>query len=266
MCTVTFIPISPNGFILTSNRDEKVVREKALPPLKKNIHGVDVIFPKDPKGNGTWIATGFNGYTLCLLNGAFEPHIVKDSYKHSRGKIILDFFQYSDISKFCKQYDFSDLEPFTLLIAYCDISVVLTEIKWDGDMLFIDNKDVSKPSIWSSVTLYDKTIILEREKWLTEYLKTLGDVIKQGDIVRFHRETNVEDKMNGVLIDRNNFYKTVSVSSVFKNANEHRFCYFDLIDNSENHFRVFNTSEMKNKIEYFAKPSVPLGFSRLDSE
>jgi Transport and Golgi organisation 2 len=266
MCTVTFIPISPNGFILTSNRDEKVIREKALPPLKNIINGIEVIYPKDPKGNGTWIASSFNGYTLCLLNGAFEPHEVRSNYKYSRGKIILDFFNYSDISKFCKQYDFSNIEPFTLLIAYCDIAIVLTEIKWDGAKLYIDNKDVSRPSIWSSVTLYDKAVISEREQWLSEYLKTLGTVIKQGDIVKFHRETNSDDKVNGVLIDRNNIYKTVSVSSVFKNANEHRFCYFDLIDNIENHFRVFNTAEMKNKIEYFAKPTVPLGFSRLDSE
>lgn len=266
MCTVSFIPISPNGFILTSNRDEKVVREKAIPPLKKRIDGNDVIFPTDPKGLGTWIASSFNGFTLCLLNGAFEPHMVKDNYKHSRGRIILDFFKYNDVSKFCKQYEFEGIEPFTLLIAYCNVALTLTEIKWNGTSLFIDNKDVSKPTIWSSVTLYEKAIIEQREQWLNDYLKTLGNVIKQGDIVRFHRDTNSDDKMNGVLIDRDNIYKTVSISSVFKNANEHRFCYFDLIDNVENHFRIFDTAERKNTIEYFSKPSVPIGYSRLDSE
>ncbi len=266
MCTVTFIPISPSGFILTSNRDEKVLREKALPPLKKKVNGNDVIYPTDPKGLGTWIASGFNGFTLCLLNGAFEPHLVENKYKHSRGKIILDFFNYNDVSKFCKEYEFEGIEPFTLLIAYCNISVTLTELRWDGSKLFIDNKDISKPMIWSSVTLYDKAIIAEREKWLADHLKTLGNVIKQGDIVRFHRETNTDDKTNGVLIDRNNIYKTVSVSSVFKNANEHRFCYFDLIDKTENHFRIFDTAERKNTIEYFTKPTVPVGYSRLDSE
>jgi hypothetical protein len=264
MCTVTFIPISPNGFILTSNRDEKIVREKALPPVKYSINGTEVIFPKDPLGGGTWIASGFNGYTLCLLNGAFFPHTPKRSYRHSRGKILVDFFSYSDIAKFCKQYDFSDLEPFTLLIAYCNISVVLTEIRWDGNKLYIDNKDVTRPAIWSSVTLYETSVIEQRELWLKEYLQTLGAIVKQGDIVRFHMNTNSHDKVNGVVIDRDNIYKTVSISSVFKNANEHRFCYFNLIDGTEDHFRIFASEEVKSKIEYFSKPSVPVGSSQLD--
>jgi hypothetical protein len=264
MCTVSFIPISPNGFILTSNRDEKVIREKALPPRKYTINGIEVIFPKDPKGGGTWIASSFNGYTLCLLNGAFEPHTVKSNYRHSRGKILLDFFDYSDIAKFCKQYDFSNLEPFTLLIAYCNVSVNLTEIRWDGIKLFIDNKDVTRPAIWSSVTLYDKAIIAQREAWLDTYLSTLGSVIKQGEIVKFHMQTNAHDKYNGVVMDRNNIYKTVSVSSVFKNANEHRFCYFNLLDATEDHFRILTSEEVKSKIEYFSRPTVPVGSSQLN--
>ena len=46
MCTVSFIPLSNEDFILTSNRDESPNR-KTLTPQKYEINNVQLLFPKD---------------------------------------------------------------------------------------------------------------------------------------------------------------------------------------------------------------------------
>ncbi|WP_264554454.1 NRDE family protein [Flavobacterium sp. N1861] len=70
MCTVTYVPLK-NGSCLTSNRDEKVAREKAIPPTEYFINNKKVIFPKDPKAGGTWFAYDEKNI-IILLNGAKE--------------------------------------------------------------------------------------------------------------------------------------------------------------------------------------------------
>ncbi|GBL36066.1 hypothetical protein EMGBS15_16610 [Filimonas sp.] len=90
MCTVTYLPVSSSSFILTHNRDEHHTRAIALLPEKKTMQDIEIIFPTDQQGGGTWIATS-KEFTLCLLNGGFEKHIPSPPYRHSRGLVILDF-------------------------------------------------------------------------------------------------------------------------------------------------------------------------------
>jgi len=73
MCTVTYLPLK-KGFILTSNRDERLLRKPSTVPQIQLINKVAVLFPRDMEANGTWMATAQNGRSVCLLNGAFEPH------------------------------------------------------------------------------------------------------------------------------------------------------------------------------------------------
>ena len=110
MCTVTYIPLSKNEFYLTSNRDEKSTRAEAIPPKKYKINNTAVYFPKDPQAGGTWIAASEKKYTLCLLNGANKNHIKKESYRLSRGQMLLDFFNYNDAIHFKQNYNFNKIE------------------------------------------------------------------------------------------------------------------------------------------------------------
>ena len=71
MCTVSFIPVSNEHIILTSNRDERVNRA-TLPPVAEVVEDTTVFFPKDEEAGGTWFAAGDNGRVCCLLNGAFK--------------------------------------------------------------------------------------------------------------------------------------------------------------------------------------------------
>ena len=89
MCTVSFV--NANGkIIITSNRDEKIIRPKAIEPKSYCINNKNILFPKDPKAGGTWFAVDEYSNIIVLLNGADEKHIVTGNYKKSRGLIVLE--------------------------------------------------------------------------------------------------------------------------------------------------------------------------------
>ncbi len=64
MCTATFLPSLSQGYILTHSRDEQAARPAALPPQVVRINGQAVAYPRDPQGQGTWIATTRSGNDL----------------------------------------------------------------------------------------------------------------------------------------------------------------------------------------------------------
>jgi len=116
MCTVTYIPKEEGGFILTQNRDEDVKRSISTPPIQLEINGIKHLFPVDPQGQGTWIGISEEGRVASLLNGGSEAYSRKQTYRHSRGKVIMDYFSYPSFKEFYDQYNFKELEPFTLLV------------------------------------------------------------------------------------------------------------------------------------------------------
>jgi uncharacterized protein with NRDE domain len=102
MCTVTFLPLSDNGFVLTSNRDVGYQREKASDPKTYIEDDVSLHYPKDGKGGGTWIGTSRDNRLICLLNGGFENHIQQESYAKSRGLIVKELLVAIDFQKECE--------------------------------------------------------------------------------------------------------------------------------------------------------------------
>ncbi|MGA9639098.1 NRDE family protein, partial [Flavobacterium sp.] len=69
MCTVSFVKIGEK-VIITSNRDESVVRLNAIHPKNYTVNNKNVIYPKDPKAGGTWYVVDEKGTIIVLLNGA----------------------------------------------------------------------------------------------------------------------------------------------------------------------------------------------------
>ncbi|MGI8893377.1 MAG: NRDE family protein, partial [Bacteroidia bacterium] len=153
MCTLTYIPVGKAHYLITSNRDESGMRAKALPPEIYLLNNNKLIYPKDPVGGGSWIATSENGLTACLLNGAYKPHITLNSYKKSRGLIVLDLFNYKDPIQFSKEINLKGVEPFTLVMIKNDL---ILEMKWTGKTKNIRFLETSVPHIWVSEQLYSK--------------------------------------------------------------------------------------------------------------
>jgi hypothetical protein len=236
MCVLTYLP-TPNGFIFTSNRDESVVRESAIPPRKYEIEGRYVFFPKDPLGGGTWIG-GCDTFTLCLLNGGFEKHIPAPPYRHSRGKVILDFYKYLDVEKFQQNYNFNNIEPFTLVIISRVNALTINEIRWTGKDVFCKKHAPNEPKIWSSVTLYTNEIIQERERWFNNFLQENPNYTSD-DILQFHHFGGKGDMRNDIKMNRENKLKTLSVTQFRVDVENFVVQYQDLQKDKNFVYRVF---------------------------
>lgn len=230
MCTVTFLPLSNKGFVLTSNRDEQTVRKPALSPKIYQVYDSLVVYPKDQQADGTWIATAGIPFTLCLLNGAFEKHERKSSYRKSRGLMLLDFFSYNNVNSFLSEYDFNDIEPFTLLMLdTTGNKQVLTEARWDGLKIHRKIINTDEPHIWSSATLYSKETIIQRENWFKEFLSKHTSY-NERTILDFHHFGGNGDRRNDLVMNRDNVIKTVSITSISKKDNLTNMIYKDVIN------------------------------------
>ncbi|MFM6926077.1 MAG: NRDE family protein, partial [Ferruginibacter sp.] len=67
MCTVSFVRAN-DSVIITSNRDEHVLRENAAAPASHFVYGKKLVFPQDARAGGTWFAVADNGAVAVLLN------------------------------------------------------------------------------------------------------------------------------------------------------------------------------------------------------
>lgn len=229
MCTVTYLPTGGSGFILTSNRDEAVERQAALPIERYVVNNKTLYYPKDPKEGGTWIAKGDN-FTLCLLNGAFEPHQLAAAYRKSRGLVLLDFFNYESPSDFVARYDFTGIEPFSLIFVWHRPQLPgLCELKWDGEKAHHLNHDASLPHIWSSVTLYAEPVRKQREAWFDDWVNK-NPVFTKDSILMFHHFGGTGDRENDLVINRNK-KRTVSISCINTiSESEAELIYEDVIN------------------------------------
>jgi hypothetical protein len=225
MCTVTYIPIGGSDFILTSSRDIPFDRESALPPEKYLEDDVAMHYPKDGKAKGTWIGTSSNKRLICLLNGAYDYHTSRISYKQSRGLIVKSLLKVKNLKKGLNDIDLNGVEQFTLTIIDWVNELNLIEFVWDGKVKHI-SKFTNDPHIWSSSTLYDEGVKLLRKKWFSNWLETYRH--KDRHILKFHHTAGIGDPNIDILMNRNGG-GTVSITSVRKNKDKISITYEDIL-------------------------------------
>ncbi len=231
MCTVTYIPpTNTDGFILTSNRDEKSFRP-TIPPQIYQVNGMNVCFPKDEQAGGSWIASNDRGRLCCLLNGAFVAHQKKPRYAQSRGTVLIelassaltpaDFFQVKNLR---------NVEPFTIITLEIRSGSIshLSEFIWDGHGKHLRNLPQNEPAIWSSVTLYDEEHRKLRRQWFKRLLANQNGTISPEQIFDFHSGSHTNDSEIDVVMEREGGLKTVSITQVVPEKGKFRMAYYDL--------------------------------------
>lgn len=237
MCTVTYIPKEDGGFILTQNRDEDVKRSISTPPIFRKINGLKHLFPVDPQGRGTWIGISEDGRIASLLNGGSIPHKRKPFYKHSRGKVILDYFSYQSFSEFVKEYEFVGYEPFTLLIFEND---KMLELVCNENDIQYKELNPKKPYMYSSTSLYPDSRITDRRLDFLEWYYSKSK-ISQEDILNYHKQLLFEDEPDKSKIIGDFILNTVSTTSIDLSEKSSVVLYQDYIND------IYLTKNLKIK-------------------
>ena len=228
MCTVSFVN-SNEKFIITSNRDEKVAREKAIEPKIHLVKDKKIFFPKDQKAGGTWYAVDDKAHIVVLLNGAKEKHELKSSYRKSRGLIVLDLISSESVILFWPKIDLDNIEPFTLVVFE---NQKLYQLQWNEFKKETTELDTTKNHIWSSSTLYPLAIREQRAQWFYDFLES-KDNISELDMMNFHKNTEGNNRENGLVINRNDLLKTLSITQTVIEKNKVSLRHYDLTENQE---------------------------------
>ena len=210
MCTLSFYPKpDSDGFILTFSRDEMPNRStvEIVNDAKRGL-----IYPKDALHGGTWFAIDqANGRFTCLLNGAFEIHKRQLPYRKSRGLVLLDSFDYLDIEDFWNRYNFTNIEPFTIISGENNH---FWELRWDGNERHSRQLNNMKSEIWSSCTLYNQKVRSAREDWFSNFLKSKKGFLDADNLQQFHQTPHTEEPQNGILMHRPFGPETVSITQL----------------------------------------------------
>ena len=212
MCTVTYLPLGGNQFILTSNRDESPMR-KTISPTKYDEQGVALVYPKDELAGGTWIGLSEKNRLVCLLNGGFEIHERKGPYTMSRGLIVKKILTTGNSVAFIENFIFDNIEPFTLVLVDWDVSLATYELVWDGVTKHFTEL-AQEPKIWSSSTLYTAEMKTSRRAWFADWLSE-NKTFKQQEIINFQTSTDKGTPETSLKMKRK-LVETVSVTSVKK--------------------------------------------------
>jgi len=223
MCTVTFIR-EQEHFFITSNRDEKIHRGKALPPAVYQIGPTDLLFPKDTDAGGTWIILKNSKTAAVLLNGGFVSHHPAPPYRRSRGLVLIDILADSDPESYFGTINLAEIEPFTLILLQ-DLS--LYECRWDGQEKHKILLDAQQHYIWSSATLYTESTQQQRVEWFAKW-QIANPHPSPESIVHFHRFAGDGDQQNDVQMNRDGQLLTVSITGIHLNGKEAAMQYLDL--------------------------------------
>ena len=227
MCTVSFVH-SNGKIIITSNRDEQVARP-AVEPRNYLVNQKNLFFPKDPKAGGTWYVVDDSTNVLVLLNGAEEKHQWNPPYRRSRGLIVLDLFSSESAIDAWESIDLDNVEPFTLVLFQ---DQQLFQLRWNGTEKSILKLNTNENHIWSSSTLYSKEIREQRAQWFSTFLDTMPEVTFE-EMFRFHRYTEADNSQHGLIINRNDKLKTLSITQSVIEQNKITVMHHDLIEEKE---------------------------------
>jgi uncharacterized protein with NRDE domain len=228
MCTVSFV-YANDSFLLTSNRDEKITRPSAIEPKIYQTESKKIIYPKDAKAGGTWFVVDEFGNAIILLNGGKTKHIAKEKYRLSRGVIVLELMASNAIVSTWKTIDLTDIEPFTLLVLEDKQPF---QLQWSGEEKFTDKLEINQTYIWSSSTLYAPDIQKQRADWFAKYMNDNKEISAE-KMKFFHKNTAPKDDKNGLIINRNNLYKTLSVTQAVISGNSVFVHHSDLIQDKD---------------------------------
>jgi hypothetical protein len=105
-------------------------------------------------------------------------------------------------------------------------------LRWNESEKSILELDTNQSHTWSSSTLYSKEIRGKRANWFSTFLDTQPEVNEE-ELFNFHRYTEEDNSEHGLVINRNDVLKTLSITQTVLEQNKITIQYSDLIAEKE---------------------------------
>ncbi|QUJ69514.1 NRDE family protein (plasmid) [Photobacterium sp. GJ3] len=224
MCTASW-RITPEGYELLFNRDERRERPLAQPPARFHsaAYQTQALMPIDPLGQGSWIAVNQYGLSLCLLN--HYQGETPNSADSSRGQIVRALAFCPDAASVMSQFSqlrLARFAPFTLLILAPSADTTAQDIPavcWDGKQMLVCPVDA--PVTSSSVAF--ETVRQNRHE---TFAQLTSEHISPETLMQFHHSHAPDHGFSSVCMHREHS-QTVSLTQVLCNKNTVQMHYYD---------------------------------------
>ena len=123
-----------------------------------------------------------------------------------------------------KDYNFNDIEPFTIVAVDWNKKLRFLELVWDGKTKHY--KDLGlKPHIWSSSPLYSEEMKEMRNHWFKDFLQK--ESLNAKALWKFHSTAGLGDPEIDLIMDRG-FIRTQNISQFEHTKNKTLMRYIDL--------------------------------------
>lgn len=217
MCTLAW-DVSGDDLWICFNRDEQRSRPEAEAPVIDRSGKYPVMYPRDPQGEGTWLAVSKAGFAVALMNH-YSGNPVTGGNLRSRGGIVLELIHSSSMDSAIEKLSGKELTgnfaPFHLFIFSREGGKQWT---WSGDEL---SGITECPRFWTTSS-YDPESIRRRRTDQWERL-TAGKAVsadQAGEILRMRGSS----PPCGMTMDREDA-RTVSQSIIEMNGKNLVFSY-----------------------------------------
>lgn len=162
MCTILLTRDELGRLVLTSNRDEKRTRARAVPPRAPvELARTTALYPIDADALGTWVGVNAHGLVITLLNNyqqsaSFHP----DGEPVTRGRLIPALLEHTTFDRAAAALAVLDAlprtRPFIIAMAHVDAPDALVA-SWDGHELALERRALPLMLTSSSVDLESAT-------------------------------------------------------------------------------------------------------------
>ena len=211
MCTVSWIH-REDGYLLLFNRDELRSRKPASPPRIEKRNEVAFIAPLDGDHGGSWIAVNQFGLTLCLLNRFDDSRDTMPRDYKSRGLLIRELTDCSDLTVVRQRLDRVNLDhfrPFTLVSLIGSFPAML--IEWTGNERRAEANAEQLMPIASS-SMRDGNVVLQRKQQFRQMAFERGGV--DADLLLEYHRTHLPERGPASVCMHRSDARTVSMSKV----------------------------------------------------
>ncbi|MEZ4815451.1 MAG: NRDE family protein [Bdellovibrionota bacterium] len=243
MCTLTLFA-THQGYLLGMNRDEQRNRPIALNVHEGKTHkGLDVIYPIDPQGGGTWLGVNKNGLSLALLNQSPIGYQKPKIDLNSRGIIIPKLILCESAEIALQKLSMLELKYFApFQIVAIDSTQVAYSAKWDGKKIeaYTHHK---LPFLAASSSWNEIEVQKYRHAKFLEFTKGISEITPE-HLKCFHQQKEIELEAFSVNMSREDA-QSVSYNQIEFNQNRLIFSYYLASSDCKNHFTLSHSAELK---------------------